>query len=563
MQTTQPSAETAGSPPINEFEQFHFSDSIAKGIAAMGFTSVRPIQTQTIPAVLNGRDVLGMAETGTGKTAAFALPIIQRLIQTTGTGIRALIIAPTRELAMQIDAEIQQLAKYTPLKTTTVYGGVSAENQTNRLRNGADIVVACPGRLLDLLQQKALHFNHVELFVLDEADHLFDMGFLPDIKRILNALPEKRQNLMFSATMPSEIRKLAEQVLNNPMVAELARTKPASTIAHSLYPVAHKRKFELLEHLFSADSISSAIIFTRTKYRARQLAKRLTYAGRKAVSLQGNMSQNQRDNAMSGFRKGQFDILVATDIAARGIDVAHVSHVVNFDIPDTPEAYTARIGRTGRAEQTGQAYTFITIEDQETVRTIERKLGSAIPRQIVEGIGGLESHPSTAPVKQAKAHPSRINNNQQSYAHRRKTTSDHYARNNNRKIPSYTNSRRRLETPIDEEINGNRIMPTKTISDSEINGNCIQPPQPLHIQEGFGNRLDGNAQPLKNSISGHFVKANGNCCATQLQVNTSHGRNDYKGGNRNPNRKTSNRSNDNRGGAGNANHRNRASNKRG
>jgi ATP-dependent RNA helicase RhlE len=256
--------------------------------------------------------------------------------------------------------------------------------QINALRRRPEVVVACPGRLLDLMGQKVVRLSHVETLVLDEADHMFDMGFLPDIRRILSALPEQRQNLLFSATMPREIRHLADEVLYDPQVVELASTAPAETIEHALYPVAEGRKRDLLEHLLESDGCDSAIVFTRTKARARRLAQQLGKDGHRAVGLQGNMSQPQRDRAMRAFRDRRFDILVATDIAARGIDVSDVSHVLNYDVPNTPLAYTHRIGRTGRSEREGTACTFVTGEDWSWVRATERMIGEAIPREQVE-----------------------------------------------------------------------------------------------------------------------------------------------------------------------------------
>ena len=267
-------------------------------------------------------------------------------------GPTALILAPTRELASQIDAEIRLLAQYTDATSVLIFGGVSQRAQVTALRRQPDIVVGCPGRILDLLQQKQLRLDKIEMLVLDEADHMFDMGFLPDIKRILAALPRKRQNMLFSATMPSAIRRLANDVLHEAHVVELTHADPAETIEHALYPVSEKRKRDLLDHLLGGKddrAYDSAIVFTRTKHRARRLADQLSKAGHRAVGLQGNMSQGQRDRAMKGFRERSFDILVATDIAARGIDVSGVSHVINFDVPNTPEAYTHRIGRTGRS----------------------------------------------------------------------------------------------------------------------------------------------------------------------------------------------------------------------
>jgi ATP-dependent RNA helicase RhlE len=255
--------------------------------------------------------------------------------------------------------------------------------QIDRLKKFPEIVIACPGRLLDLMGQNRIDLSQVDTLVLDEADRLFDMGFLPDIRKIIAAIPRKRRNLLWSATMPKEIRKLANDILVDPHVVELARTAPAETISHALYPVARERKLPLLTYLMNKEAISSAIIFTRTKHRARKLAEQLSRRGRRAIALQGNMSQAQRDHAMGGFRKGRFDILVATDIASRGIDVAQVSHVVNFDMPDSPEAYTHRIGRTGRAEREGKAYTFVTNDDKAMVRDIEKKIGSKIERNVL------------------------------------------------------------------------------------------------------------------------------------------------------------------------------------
>jgi ATP-dependent RNA helicase RhlE len=370
------------------FDQFGFESSILRGVLAAGFKEPRPIQAETIPAALDGRDVLGLAQTGTGKTAAFALPLLDYFAREPGPGPRALVLAPTRELATQIDAEIRNLARFSKLKVVTVYGGVPARGQIQALRRRPEIVVGCPGRVLDLIGQRALDVRNIESLVLDEADHMFDMGFLPDLRRILAALPKDRQNLLFSATMPREIRSLADSLLHEPQVVELAHSGPAETIEHALLAVREDRKRDLLEHILQSDDCRSAIVFTRTKHRARRLAQQLDRAGHRAVGLQGNMSQSQRDRAMQGFRKRNFDVLVATDIAARGIDVKGVSHVINFDVPNTPEAYTHRIGRTGRAELEGRALTFVTREDTAWLRATERKLGAPIERQAVAGFEG-------------------------------------------------------------------------------------------------------------------------------------------------------------------------------
>ncbi len=367
------------------FDRFGFDSSILRGVLAAGFLEPRPIQAETIPAALAGRDVLGLAQTGTGKTAAFALPLLHRFARERRRGPRALVLAPTRELATQIDAEIRALARFTQIRAVTVYGGVPARGQIQALRRRPEIVVGCPDRILDLIGQGALRLGDVESLVLDEADHMFDMGFLPDLRRILAVLPPKRQNLLFSATMPSEIRVLADALLRDPHIAQLSGSGPAQTIDHALVPVREDRKRDLLERILTEDACESAIVFTRTKHRARRLAQQLDRAGPRAGGLQGNMSQSQRDRAMEGFRKRRFDVLVATDIAARGIDVRGVSYVINFDVPNTPDAYTHRIGRTGRAELEGRALTFVTRDDAAWLRATERKLGTAIPRKTVQG----------------------------------------------------------------------------------------------------------------------------------------------------------------------------------
>jgi ATP-dependent RNA helicase RhlE len=361
------------------FRGFEFNHVLERNIKAAGYLEPRPIQVQTIPAGLMRRDILGLAQTGTGKTAAFALPILENLLcQPSPRGPRTLVVAPTRELAIQIDAEFRKLAQGTRIRTVVIYGGVSERQQIQKLRRSPEIIVACPGRLLDLHRRGFVPLGRVDTLVLDEADHMFDMGFLPDIKRILSALPESRQNLLFGATMPHEIRELANRILNDPFVTELPHSAPAKTIDHALYPVREARKHAMLEHFLAKDEFTSAIVFTRTKHRAKNLAKKLDRAGHRATDLQGNMSQSQRDRAMQGFRDGLFNVLVATDIAARGIDVEKVSHVINYDFPGTPEAYTHRIGRTGRSERSGLAATFVTESDQSAVRAIEKMIGLSI-----------------------------------------------------------------------------------------------------------------------------------------------------------------------------------------
>jgi len=367
-----------------KFEIFKFHPTIRSGIKALGYTAPTPIQDQAIPPVLEGLDVMGLAQTGTGKTAAFVLPILERLLTGPRGRVRALIIAPTRELAEQIHVAIVALGRDTKLRSATIYGGVGVNPQIQKLRAGVEIVVACPGRLLDHINQKTIDLSHLEVLVLDEADRMFDMGFLPDIRRIIKHVPVKRQTLLFSATMPDDIRKLAHEVLHKPVTVQVGHTAPANTVSHALYPVEQHLKTALLMELLKHTDTESILIFTRTKHRAKRIGQQLEKAGYKAASLQGNLSQNRRQAALDGFRDGSYQILVATDIAARGIDVSSISHVINYDIPDTTDAYTHRIGRTGRAAKTGDAFTFVTHEDEPLVRAIERVLGEKIERRTLK-----------------------------------------------------------------------------------------------------------------------------------------------------------------------------------
>jgi ATP-dependent RNA helicase RhlE len=367
------------------FQEFDFHPSVAAGVKAAGYTSPTPIQEQSIPSVMAGCDVMGLAQTGTGKTAAFVLPILHRLMQGERGRVRALIVAPTRELAEQINEAITLMGRQTHLKSMTIYGGVPVNSQIEKLKRGVDIIVACPGRLLDHLGQRTIDLTWVEVLVLDEADQMFDMGFLPDIRKILKHIPSQRQTLLFSATMPDDIRKLANDILCQPVTVQAGSTAPPVTVTHALYPVSQHLKTPLLLELLRHSDTESVLIFTRTKHRAKRLGEQLEKAGYKAASLQGNLSQNRRKAALDGFRDGTFQILVATDIAARGIDVSQISHVVNYDIPDTAEAYIHRIGRTGRAARSGDAFTLVTTDDTIMVRTIEKKLNSVLVRHNVEG----------------------------------------------------------------------------------------------------------------------------------------------------------------------------------
>jgi ATP-dependent RNA helicase RhlE len=367
------------------FNRFNLDERLSVGIQSAGYSTPTPIQIEAISHILDGRDVIGIAQTGTGKTAAFMLPILHRLMQSRGRGVRALVLAPTRELAEQIHQATQQFAARTGLRSAAIYGGVGKRQQVEQLRRGADVVVACPGRLLDLAGEGSLDLSRVEVLVLDEADRMCDMGFLPDIRRVLKLVAGRQQTLMFSATMPDEIRRLADGMLRTPVVLQVGESAPPKTVSHALYPVAGVQKKELLLAVLKGRTSGRALIFARTKQRARGLARDLDKQGYRVQALQGNMTQNRRQEAIDGFRRNRYDILVATDIASRGIDVADIAHVINFDMPDTPDAYTHRVGRTGRMSHMGEALTLAEPKDEIMVSQIERVLGEPIERRRLDG----------------------------------------------------------------------------------------------------------------------------------------------------------------------------------
>jgi len=362
------------------FESFPLDARVRAGILAAGYNEPTPIQQQSIPPILAGRDLLGIAQTGTGKTAAFMLPILQHLLANPGRGVRALILAPTRELAEQIHQATLLYGKRTGVRSVAIYGGVGKPKQVEALRRGVEVVVACPGRLLDLAGERSLDLSRVEVLVLDESDRMCDMGFLPDIRRILKLVPARRQTLFFSATMPDEIRQLADGILRDPVTVQIGVIAPPKSISHALYPVSSGLKKSLLLAMLEGRASGRALIFTRTKHRARSLARDLAKRGYRVEALQGNMTQNRRQGAIDGFRGNKYDILVATDVASRGIDVASIAHVINYDMPDTPDAYQHRVGRTGRVDQTGEALTLSQPEDEPIVRQIERLLGQPFQR---------------------------------------------------------------------------------------------------------------------------------------------------------------------------------------
>lgn len=362
------------------FNQFNLNSRLMAGINRAGYESPTPIQEAAIPAALRGRDLIGTAQTGTGKTAAFILPILNRLLEGQRGVPRALIVTPTRELAEQIHEVIRDLSVGTKLRSVTIYGGVKPGPQIKALRDGAEILVACPGRLLDLISQGQARMEKIEVLVLDEADRMFDMGFLPDVRRIIRAVPSRRQTMLFSATFPPEIEQLAAQSLKQPQRIAMGLSRPAHTVAHALYPVPPHLKTSLLLKLLKQTETESVLIFTRTKYRAQKLARQIQHAGYKVTSLHSDRTQGQRQAALKGFKSGHHQIMVATDIAARGLDVESISHVINFDMPDTADAYIHRIGRTGRAERSGDAFTLVTSDDDAMIRTLERIMGQPLKR---------------------------------------------------------------------------------------------------------------------------------------------------------------------------------------
>ncbi|MBK8616803.1 MAG: DEAD/DEAH box helicase [Anaerolineales bacterium] len=380
------------------FEQFNLDPRLMVGITKAGYETATPIQEAAIPAALRGRDIIGTAQTGTGKTAAFVLPILHRLLFEGPRNVtRALIVTPTRELAEQIHDVVKALSAGTKLRSATIYGGVGPAPQVKALRDGAEILIVCPGRFLDLVNQGHARLGKIETLVLDEADRMFDMGFLPDVKRIIKALPVQRQTMLFSATFPGEVEFLATSTLKNPQKIAMGISRPAHTVTHALYPVPSHLKSQLLLALLKKTDTDSVLIFARTKYRAQKVAQQIERAGHRVTSLHGDRSQGQRQSALKGFKNGTHQIMVATDIAARGLDVESISHVINYDMPDTADAYIHRIGRTGRAQRTGDAFTLVTGEDNDMIRILERIMGSPLKRETLEGF----DYTAAAPPKVA------------------------------------------------------------------------------------------------------------------------------------------------------------------
>jgi len=367
------------------FEQFNLDPRLLAGVRRLGYSTPTSIQIKAIPAALEGKDLIGTAQTGTGKTAAFVLPILNKLLSGPRRRARALIVTPTRELAQQIHETVRDLAGSTGLRSVPLYGGVGASPQIRALREGTEVLIACPGRLLDHVRQGNVRLDGIEILILDEADRMLDMGFLPDVKRILQHVPAKRQTMLFSATFPKEIEQLAASTMSNPTRIAIGLSRPAYTVAHALYSVPQHLKASLLLELLKRTPTGSVLVFTRTKHRAEKLSRQIGKAGFRATSLHSDRTQGQRQSALIGFRSGHYQVMVATDLAARGLDVEGISHVINFDMPATADDYIHRIGRTGRAERSGDAFTLVTPDDRGMIRTLEKVIGSRLPLHKLDG----------------------------------------------------------------------------------------------------------------------------------------------------------------------------------
>ncbi len=371
------------------FKALNLSDSVLRGVQAAGYTDPTPIQLRAIPVVLGGGDLIASAQTGTGKTAAFALPILTRLgTHGRGQNARVLVLEPTRELAAQVETAFRDFARFSDLRAVAIFGGVGYGYQRSELKRGVDIIVATPGRLMDYLKEGTISLRDISVLVLDEVDRMLDMGFLPVVKDIIGRCPKNRQTLFFSATVPPEIAAVASFSLRNPTRIEVGVNRSVNqSVNHAVYPVSFEQKFDLLLALLEKTDFDSVLVFSRTKHGADKIARRLNAANHSVAVLHANRSQNQRIEALAGFKSGKYEVMVATDIAARGIDVAGISHVINYDVPEKPEDYVHRIGRTGRAQAVGDAFTLVTPENAKDVRDIERFIGQKIPELRLEGFG--------------------------------------------------------------------------------------------------------------------------------------------------------------------------------
>jgi ATP-dependent RNA helicase RhlE len=385
------------------FKALNLSEPILRGVQAAGYTDPTPIQLRAIPVVLGGGDLIGSAQTGTGKTAAFALPILSKLGVHRRGNARVLVLEPTRELAAQVETAFRDFARFTDIRPVAIFGGVGYGYQRQELRQGVDIIVATPGRLMDYLKEGTISLRDISILVLDEVDRMLDMGFLPVVKDIISRCPKNRQTLFFSATVPPEIQAVASFALRNPARVEVGVNRSVNeSVKHAVYPVSFEQKFDLLLALLAKTDFDSVLVFSRTKHGADKIARRLKAANHSVAVLHANRSQNQRIEALAGFKSGKYEVMVATDIAARGIDVAGVSHVINYDVPEKPEDYVHRIGRTGRAQAVGDAFTLVTPENAKDIRDIERFIGAKIPELRLEGFDYKAMKPRPPqPVHQA------------------------------------------------------------------------------------------------------------------------------------------------------------------
>ena len=368
-------------PASITFESLGLNPALLKAVVELGYEHPMPIQAKAIPPVMEGKDLIGCAQTGTGKTAAFLLPLLHRFMGQPKGGTRVLVLEPTRELAAQVEEDFRDLGRHTHLKAGTVYGGVGFSPQTHALRSGFEFIIATPGRLLDHMERGNAKFDGLQVFILDEADRMMDMGFMPDLRRIIQRIPKRRQTLLFSATIPAEIERLSREILHDPVQIDVGRRPtPAAGITHAVYPVAQNQKTSLLTLLLRSPGMTSVLVFTRTKHRADRLADQLKVRGFSVTAMHGNRSQGQREDALRDFKANRVQVLVATDIAARGLDIDDVTHVINYDVPNTPEDYVHRIGRTARAEATGDAFTLVSFEEQAAMQEIEKSLAQTLPR---------------------------------------------------------------------------------------------------------------------------------------------------------------------------------------
>jgi ATP-dependent RNA helicase RhlE len=504
---------------ITTFANLGLSAELLRAVTEQGYTTPTPIQSQAIPVVLSGRDLLGAAQTGTGKTAGFTLPMLQRFSAQASAStsparhpIRALILVPTRELAAQVQESVRTYGKYIKLRSTVIFGGVGFSPQADELRRGVDIVVATPGRLLDHVEQRTMDLRQVEILVLDEADRMLDMGFIPTIRRILALLPAKRQNLLFSATFPDEIRKLANSFMHDPVTVEVApRNRPVELIAQCAYSVDRDRKREVLAHLVKSNNWQQVLVFTRTKHGANRLAQQLERDGIDADAIHGNKSQGARTRALKRFKDNELQVLVATDIAARGLDIEDLPHVVNYDLPHVAEDYVHRIGRTGRAGASGEAVSLVSADDRPLLAAIERLIGRRIEQKTADGLAARRQSHAPAPQNEERHHQRQERGRQHTIPARRGNNGDRRPdgrRENRHESRGYAHAQneqgRRTEQPArphhatggaEDNRNGNRHGPRPSVQGRRDGQHRQRAPQSAQSRHESGNRPPRRQEP--------------------------------------------------------------------